>query len=190
MEYVVYANEHEADQLLKIAKSRFAKFRNNPFWFILFQKEGYAELGSADGASIYCQLNMDATDERVYIHEYEWLSLSLTLPQMHHWGSVFDTAEVPQWVRMAYSDMDEWPEVFPLLRFWNGDIRLDELAGVLKRPVSEIAQEIQSADANRFDIGQQILALSVDMAPPDPKDWLIDIRGFLLGTLYSRLVPD
>lgn len=189
MEYVVYANERESDQLLEIAKSRFAAFRSSPFWFLVFQNEGYAELGSADGAAIFCKLNLDASDECVYIQEDEWLSLSITLPQMHHWETKFDAADVPKWVRMAYSGLYESSEVFSLLRFWDAAIRLDELAGFLKRPVSEITREIQAADANRFDIGQQILALSVDMTSTDPSDWWIDVRGFLLGTLYSRLIP-
>ena len=136
MEYFVYAKKHDADQLLEIAKSSFATFRSNPFWFTVFQKEAYAEVGSADGSVIYCQLNSDATDDSVHIHEYERLSLSLTLPQMHHWGTRFDSAEVPKWVRMAYSDLHEWAEVIPLLRFWDGSVRLDELAIFLNRPVS------------------------------------------------------
>lgn len=109
---------------------------------------------------------------------------------MHHWGTIFDGVEVPKWVRMAYSDLHEWPEVIPLLRFWDGSIRLDELAIFLKRPASEIVREIQTADANRFDIGQQILALSVNMNSTDPTDWWIDVRGFLLGTLYSRVISE
>ena len=190
MEYFVYAKKHDADQLLEIAKSTFAEFRSNPFWLTVFQKAAYAEVGSADGSVIYCQLNSDATDDSVHIHEYERLSLSLTLPQMHHWGTIFDGVEVPKWVRMAYSDLHEWPEVIPLLRFWDGSIRLDELAIFLKRPASEIVRDIQTADANRFDIGQQLLALSVSMNSTDPTDWWIDVRGFLLGTLYSRVISE
>jgi hypothetical protein len=190
MEYVIYANERQTDQLMEIAESHFSMFRSSPFWFLVFQNKAYAELSSEDGAAICCKLNMDADDECVYIQEDEWLSLSITLPQMHHWETKFETEGVPKWVRMAYSDMHEWSEVFPLLRFWDASVRLDELAIFLKRPASEIVREIQTADANRFDIGQQILALSVNMNSTDPTDWWIDVRGFLLGTLYSRVISE
>ena len=191
MEYVVSANERNADQLLKTAKSWFFEFCSSPFWVLVFVKEGRFNLRRRDGGSTIFKVNLDPADESVYIHDDDGphSSISVTLPQIHHWETEFDKV-VPGWVDQTFVGMYKVADIFDLLRFWDGQINVGELSIFLKRPVFEIAQDIQNADANQFDIGQQILALSVDMAPPDPKDWLIDIRGFLLGTLYSRLVPD
>ncbi len=190
MEYVVSANERNADQLLKTAKSWFFEFCSSPFWVLVFVKEGRFNLRRRDGGSTIFKVNLDPADESVYIHDDDGPSpsISVTLPQIHHWEAEFEKV-VPGWVDQAFGGLYEVADIFDVLRFWDGQINVGELAVFLKRPVFEIAQGIQSTYANQLDAGQQILALSVDMAEPDPKDWLVDIRGYLLGTLYGQLIP-
>ena len=60
------------------------------------------------------------------------------------------------------------------------------MAAFLNRPVAEVAKDVLEADANRLDTGQQVLALSVDMTAENPANWMVDIRGFLLGSLYTE----
>ena len=189
MEYVVYAKERNADQLLKTAKSWFVEIRSSPFWVLIFEEERRVQIRGEDGVSTFFKVNLDPADESVYIHDDDGppSSISVTLPQIRHWETEFDKV-VPGWVDQAFGGIYKVADIFDLLRFWDGQINVGELSIFLKRPVFEIAQDIQNAHANQFDTGQQILTLSVDMTEPDPKDWLVDIRGYLLGTLYSQLI--
>lgn len=190
MEYVVAASVREPEELLELAQSWFRRFRSNPFLVLEIRRGSHLDIGVFDGNVMNFELNENTEDTRIFISEDDEGSVSLTLPQQHHWECDLFVDEPPKWVRMAFTRFCGQGQIFDYFPYWDGKFSLSEVAAFLNRPVAEVAKDVLEADANRLDTGQQILALSVDMTAENPADWMVDIRGFLLGSLYTEDPPE
>lgn len=187
MEYVVDACVRETEELFELAKSWFHQCRSNPFLALEIQRGYYFEIGVFDGNVMNIALDENAEETRIFVSEDNEGSVLLTLPQQHHWESDISVEKPPKWVRMAFNRFcGQGGLVLHCLPYWDGKFSLSEVAAFLNRPVAEVAKDVLEADANRLDTGQQVLALSVDMTAESPADWMVDIRGFLLGSLYTE----
>ena len=187
MEYVVAASVREPEELLELAQSWFRRFRSNPFLVLEIRRGSHLDIGVFDGNVMNFELNENTEDKRNFISEDNEGSVLLTLPQQHHWESDISVEKPPKWVRMAFNRFcGQGGLVLHCLPYWDGKFSLSEVAAFLNRPVAEVAKDVLEADANRLDTGQQVLALSVDMTAENPANWMVDIRGFLLGSLYTE----
>ena len=190
MEFVVDPCIRNADELLELAKCWFLEFRANPFWTLEIQLGRQTEITVFDGDVMSCSLNKKAEEARTHDYEDGEGNISLILPQLHHWESEFSDNKPSQWIRMAFNRFCGQGDISEIQRFWHGKFHLSEVAEFLNRSVEDVAQDILKADANRLDTGRQILALSVDKYGDDPAWWVVDIRGFLLGSLYTDEPPE
>ena len=190
MEYVVDACVRETEELFELAKSWFHQCRSNPFLALEIQRGRYLEIDVFDGNVMNIALDENAEETRIFVSEDNEGSVLLTLPQQHHWESDISVEKPPKWVCMAFSRFCGQGQISHYLPYWEGKFSLSEVAAFLNRPVAEVAKDVLEADANRLDTGQQILALSVDMTAENPACWMVDIRGFLLGSLYTEDPPE
>jgi hypothetical protein len=190
MEYVVNPSIRDAAELLELAKKWLFKFRTNPFWTLQVQRNQWLDISVFDDAVMNCALSKNAEETRVFVQEDGEGNILLTLPQIHHWERDDSVVQPRQWVLLAFNRFCSGDDIHWLQHFWHGRFSLREVADFLKRPVADVVQDVLKADANRLDTGQQILALSVDRSDADPAEWEVDIRGFMLGSLYTEDLPE
>lgn len=190
MEYVVTPSIRDAAELLELAKKLLFKFRTNPFWTLQVQRNQWLDISVFDGAVMNYALSKNAEETRVFVQEDGEGNILLTLPQIHHWENDKSVAQPHQWVRLAFNRFCSGDDILWFQNVWHGRFSLREVADFLKRPLADVVQDVLKADADRLDTGQQILALSVNRSDVDPAEWAVDIRGFMLGSLYTEDLPE